>query len=169
MPKRGRRKSDSGAGPDQILLVGVGNRMRRDDGAGLAAAEAVERLGLPGVSVVLVEGECYRLVELLSGAERVYVVDAARASKPGAIYRFDARMQELPLELFGASSHSFGVVHAVELARVLGRLPNQVIVYGVAGRDFSLGEGMSPEVAGALPELIETLRRELAAETCATA
>jgi len=44
------------------------------------------------------------------------------------------------------SSHGLGVLEAIELGRVLGMLPDRLVVYGIVGRDFQHGQGLSPEV-----------------------
>lgn len=152
---------DKVTGKGTTLVVGVGNRMRRDDGVGLVAVEELRRLELPALSVALVEGECFSLLDLWQGAATVYVVDAVKGPSPGTIHRIDAKNDALPACLFGTSSHSFGVPQAVELARALDRLPSRLILYGVAGRDFSNGEGLSQEVSSAVPALVDALRLEV--------
>ena len=152
---------DSSGSLGDALVIGVGNRWRRDDGAGLLVAEAVERLALPGVRVATVEGECYRLLDLWAGAGCVFVVDAARGPEAGKVYRLHALDGALPTDLLGASSHGFGVLHAVELSRALGRLPLRLNVYGVAGVDFGTGEGLSREATAAVAEAVDALASEL--------
>ena len=81
------------------------------------------------------------------GAAHVILVDAARSGAPvGTIHRFDAHSEEIPSGFFHYSSHQFAVAEAIEMARVLGKLPEKVSVYGLEGSDFSFGEEMSPEV-----------------------
>lgn len=150
-------------GVRKALVIGVGNRLRRDDGAGVAVAEALRKMGLPGVSVLTVEGECVGLVELWREADCVFVADAVRGGAPGAIHTFDAARRPLPGEWFRASSHALGVGQAVELARALGRLPERLSVYGIAGKDFGDGEGLSAEVQAAIPVVVEAVRRKLEA------
>jgi hydrogenase maturation protease len=40
-------------------------------------------------------------------------------------------------------------------------LPNRLVVYGIEGADFGLGEGLSPEVAAAVPQVVSRLQAEL--------
>jgi len=53
------------------------------------------------------------------------------------------------------------VAEAIELARALGQLPPKLVVYGIEGKDFSAGVGLSPEVEGRIAELTERVLREL--------
>ena len=145
----------------RALVVGVGNRMRRDDGIGLAVAAQLENNPPPMTSITSLEGDCFRLLDIWRKSERVYVVDATLGSEPGRIQRVDCSRWQMPSELAGGSTHGFGVWQAVQLARSLGRLPEHLVIVAVTGADFGLGEGLSPPVKRAVPEVVDFLRREL--------
>jgi hydrogenase maturation protease len=49
----------------------------------------------------------------------------------------------------------------VDLGRALDRLPAHLVIYGVEVLDVSPGEGLSPAVEHAVPELVEQLSAEL--------
>jgi hydrogenase maturation protease len=143
------------------LVIGVGNRLRRDDGLGLEVAERLAELLSENVTMTVVEEECYCLLDLWQSADTVYLVDAVRGPVPGTVHRIDAAAEPLPSELFNTSTHSFGVAGAVELARALRRLPRRLFIYGIAGRDFSAGEGLSPEVRAACTHVVDDVRRSV--------
>jgi hydrogenase maturation protease len=141
-----------------VILIGVGNAWRGDDGAGLAVARRVRELSPAGVEVREVEGDATALVEAWSGAEGVVVVDAAESGAPaGTVRRFDARTQPLPARSLRSSTHAFGVADAVELARALDRLPARLDVYAIEGASFTAGERLSPAVERAVDELAASL------------
>jgi len=140
-------------------VIGVGNDFRRDDGAGREAARRLAQTD--GVRVMEASGEGAALMEAWRGAERVIVIDAVRSgATPGAIHRLDAREAPLPQDFFHYSTHAFSLAEAVELARALDQLPPSLIVYGIEGKDFSLGEGLSPDVAGAVQEVVRRVEGE---------
>lgn len=56
--------------------------------------------------------------------------------------------------------HGLGLGEAVELARVLGRLPGRLAVYAVEGADSALGTGMSPVVEAVVGPLAEDVEDE---------
>ena len=56
-----------------------------------------------------------------------------------------------------SSTHSLGVAGAVELATRLNCLPDVLLIYGIEGRCFDVGAGLSPEVERAAAALVETL------------
>lgn len=72
---------------------------------------------------------------------------------PGTIHGRDAGA----LSQLG-STPSFGVADAIELARVLGRLPARLDVYAIEGADFGHGEGLTSSVIEAVGELVQSLR-----------
>ncbi len=134
-----------------MLVIGVGNPFRKDDGAGPAAARLVREGGARGVRVLIRGGEGADLIECWEGEERVVVVDAMRSgAEPGTVMRIDAAAGPLPVEHFGVSSHSMGVAEAVEIARALGRLPRSLVVYGIEAADTSDGEGLTPAVTSSV-------------------
>ena len=147
------------------LVIGVGNAMRGDDGAGLAVARALAARVGPGVRVMEASGEGAALMDAWRGAETVVLVDAARSgAPPGTIHRFDAAKEPMPARFFHYSTHAFSVAEAVELARVLGALPPRLLVFGIEGRTFEAGVALSPEAARAAEEAAEEIARLLAGE-----
>ena len=70
-----------------------------DPAAAAIVADEIAHMNSPGIAVAHVEGECYSLLEHWKGAACVYVIDAARGSKPGVIHRFDAVEETLPVDL----------------------------------------------------------------------
>jgi hydrogenase maturation protease len=137
-----------------LIVIGVGNAWRGDDGAGLAVARRLRELAPAGIEVREVEGDATALVDAWSGAEHVVVVDAAQSgAAPGTVRRFDARAQPLPVRSLRSSTHAFGVSDAVELARSLRRLPDRLDVYAIEGASFVAGDRLSPSVERAVAEL----------------
>ena len=146
-----------------MKLIGVGNRWRGDDGAGLLVAAAVGARRPAGVEVVEHAGEPIELIEACDGAAAVWIVDAVcSGGTPGTVYRIDAAAGPLPSALFAVSTHALGLADAIELARALGRLPAQVSVYGIEASRFEPGAPPSPPVALAAEQLADALVAELA-------
>jgi hydrogenase maturation protease len=146
----------------KIVVLGVGNRYRRDDGAGLAVAELLAGRVPEFVDVVECEQEPSRLLEAWDGAEAAVIVDTVRSgAEPGTLHRFDASEEPLPAQVFRGSTHAFGVGEAVELGRALGRLPRRVLVYGVEGAAFEAGEGLTPAVEAAVGPAADAVLEDL--------
>src|SRR5216683_3153148 len=133
--------------PPHILLIGIGNEYRRDDDAGLAAIRALKAKGLPGTLFKECTGDGADLLETWRKAQMVI--------------RIDALTQPMPARYSFHSTHAFGVVEAIELARALHMLPPCLIVYAIEGKNFATGTGLSPEVEKAVQQVVEQVTREV--------
>lgn len=142
---------------DVALYLGVGNALRRDDGAGPWIAQQLAQAGL---RAQIWEADGGGLIELFAGEPSLVLIDATHGSAPpGSITRFDAVATPLPRPLFRNSTHEFGLAEAVEIARRLGRLPARLEVIGIEGADFSHGDRMSEPVFLAARGLAKDLIR----------
>jgi hydrogenase maturation protease len=142
-----------------ITVVGVGNEMRQDDGVGLLVARRLREKVPQGVRVVECCGELFELMECWAGSGVVVIVDALYGEAgPGTVYRFDvSEGHPIPDSFFTYSTHDLNVSQALELARVLGKLPPRVILYGIEACSFEHGAEMSPEVADAAESVIHSV------------
>jgi len=155
--------TSAGTSKARVVVIGVGNLYRRDDAAGLVVARRLRPVVPAHVTVLEHEGEPTALLEAWKDADAVFLIDAVSSgAEPGTIHRLDAQAGAIPQELFRYSTHAVSVAEAIELARVLGRLPPKVLVYGIEGKDFSAGVVLSPEVEGRVAELAERVLQELA-------
>jgi hydrogenase maturation protease len=137
------------------LIIRIGNEYRGDDAAGLIVARRLkERLG-DSFAVLEQSGDGAALVEAWRGAETVIIIDAVMSgAAPGTIHRVDASAQPLPKNAFRCSTHAFGVAEAIELSRALSELPQSLIVYGIEGKNYAAGVGLSSEVEKAVGEVV---------------
>ena len=141
-----------------VRIIGCGNPDRGDDGAGLLVAERLQALGIEAQQQ---SGEALSLIESWAGAETVIVVDAVVGGKaPGAITVWDAHANPVWIATRHGSTHHFGLAEAVELARVLDRLPPRLLIYGIEGRRFEQGSLPSPEVTEAIEKVAEQIASE---------
>jgi hydrogenase maturation protease len=132
---------------NNVLVIGVGNDFRSDDGAGLFVARSLQARVLPGVLTREASGEGAALMDMWSGIPAVIMADAVDAGgEPGAIYRLDAGSEPIPALFFHYSTHAFSVAEAVEMARALGQLPPRFVIYGIEGQNYHAGQGLSPVV-----------------------
>ena len=151
----------------KILVIGIGNAYRGDDGVGLVAARRLKNQRSTSFRVLEHHGEGADLMTCWEGADAVILVDAVQSgAKPGTLHRWNAGRRPLPARTFRGSSHAFSLVAAVELARVLRRLPQRLIVYGVEGRDFRAGTGLSSETEEAVSDLVQRVLREVGQKSC---
>ena len=153
---------------ESTLVIGIGNECRQDDAAGLAALRCLQQQNLEGVRLAECDGEPAKLLDLWRGATNVILIDAVSSgAAPGTIHWFDVENEPLPSQLFQISSHGLGVGQAIELGRALNYLPPILKLYGIEGKNFGQGEGLSAEVAESIPAVascIQEMLRELKRE-----
>ncbi|OGO27434.1 MAG: hypothetical protein A2136_02875 [Chloroflexi bacterium RBG_16_54_11] len=159
--------NEPGGGGSAIKLIGIGQSLRGDDGAGSAAIRLwQERYGKasdrPGLEVALAEAPGIGLLDMLEGARFAILVDAVRSdARPGTIHLLSA--DQLAAFTSGSgSAHGWGVAETLALGKQLmpGEMPGKLYLIGIEAGDVSLGESLSPEVELALAEaacLIEQL------------
>jgi hydrogenase maturation protease len=143
-------------------VIGIGNEFRGDDGLGLFAARELSRRAIDGLRVIELNGEGASLMEAWRDSDRVVVIDAASSGGvPGTLYRFDVSTEKVPGHLFMYSSHSFGLVQAIEMAREVHRLPRIMVVYAIEGERFEHGAGLSRSVLKSIPRLVTMVERDM--------
>ncbi len=145
-----------------MLIIGIGNEYRSDDGAGLIAARRLRTKPGGEIEVLELSGEGTTLMEAWKNADTVILIDAVRSgATAGSIHRIEAHARPLPQSIFHYSSHSFGLAEAVELSRALNRLPRRLIVYGIEGKTFEAGAGLSEEVERAIVAIEDKILAEI--------
>jgi hydrogenase maturation protease len=155
---------DGGAEVVPVLIIGVGNPYRRDDGVGITIARRLKGEIVGSIVVREESGEGAALLAAWGGAEHVILLDAVSSgAEAGTIFRFDAAKQPIPAPHFRHSTHAIGVAEAIELARTLGQLPPSLVVYGVEGAEFTAGTGLSAAVERAAARVADAVRAEIRA------
>jgi len=145
-----------------ILIIGVGNAYRGDDGVGLRIAQDIKKKSPDHVNVIEQSGEGISLMDSWKDADAVILIDAVHSGrKPGTIHRFDVHTQTIPAKFFHYSTHAFGVAEAIELARALKQLPQNFIVYGIEGKCFEAGVGLSQEVEKSVQEVVKRIQQDI--------
>ena len=132
-------------------LVGVGNPLRGDDGAGL---EVVRRLrsrlreGPSRVKVHPAESMPERLLSRLAIASaKVVIFDAVEASLPPG---------EIVCSPLGRTSYGFFATHNVPLKLIPGLEPglDSFYIVGIQPKSLEVGEGLTDEVEKAVDEVV---------------
>ncbi|MFE3327032.1 hydrogenase maturation protease [Streptomyces sp. NPDC059176] len=151
----------------RTVVVGIGNDFRRDDGVGPVVVETLRSRASVGALPAGTElrscgGDPVRLIEWWDDAEFAVVVDAARVRPgyPGRVHRLEPGPGQ-PARFPTTSSHGFGLIEAWRLAQVLGRLPRRLVVHAVEIADASVGMGLSPGVAAAVPYVSDGVVSEI--------
>ena len=150
----------------RIVVIGVGNRFRRDDGFGPRLLDAIAR-DLPADIVVgESDGEPARLIDMWANADLAVVVEAVRrGAAPGSIVDIDAsdRLDGMARGGQAVGSHSLGIADAIALGLAMGRTPRRLQIIGVEPADLGYGEGLSDPVSHSLASAIRRVLRHVRA------
>jgi hydrogenase maturation protease len=150
-------------GQTSVVVLGLGNLLRRDEGLGIRALERLrERYVLPG-TIQLVDGGTLGLDLLcyLEEAEQLLVLDAALTEgPPGTLLRVEDG--NVPA-FFGmrTSPHEIALPDLLAVARLRGTAPDKVVVLGIQPEALELGWELSPVVAAGLDALADAAADEL--------
>jgi len=146
-----------------VLVLGLGNVLCRDDGAGVVAVHRIRReLELPSNARVVDGGTLgLDLLSLIAASDRVILVDAVRADgPPGTLVRLVGD-EVAPAVYERLSMHQIGVADLLAGAALCDRYPIEVVIVGVVPESTELGLGCTQEVSDRLPALVERVIDEL--------
>lgn len=143
-----------------VLVLGVGNVLLGDEGAGVHAVRGMEAEAWPP-HVTLLDGGTggFHLLSLFQEYARIVLVDATMDGQPpGTVRLIRPRFaSDYPRTL---SAHDIGLKDLVESAALLGLTPEVVlVVVSVKTLPEGLHVGLSPAVAAALPRVAALARK----------
>jgi hydrogenase 3 maturation protease len=142
----------------RVVLVGVGNPMRGDDGVGVKIIERLQEMDLTGVMLLNTETVPEAFTGKVESYEPTHVLllDAANfGGLPGETRLIDSKhigghaisTHSLPLNIF--------------ISYIEKSLGITVLLLGIQPKNITFGEEMTPELAEASIRIAETLRRVL--------
>ena len=151
----------------RVLVAGMGNDLRQDDGFGIVVVRRFFEEGVPeGVQLYESGIAGIGLVqELMDGYEALVIVDATdRGEEPGTLYLLEVEVPD-PEEFteesrqeFLADTHLTVPSKALTLARALKILPPKVYILGCQPKEHELGMDLSEPVERGVAEAIQRLR-----------
>ena len=147
--------------PDTLttLIVGYGNPLRGDDGAGYVAAEMLrERIHDPSIEILCEQQLLPELMEPISRAAGVIFIDASVSGRAGKFSRIPLR----PAPACSRFTHHATPESLLAGAQSLYGHTPEATLYTIPGRNFEMGQELTPSVRRAVNELVATLEKELA-------
>lgn len=146
----------------KIVVVGVGNFIHSDDGAGVHALNKLQHdPRLPG-DVTLIDGGTYgiELLAYLYDSTRLLLLDAVDVGeRAGTVVRMTG--DELRGLGCGASVHQLGVADLLATLPLVSEAPRETVLLGVQSSSTGWGTELSAPVEAALGPLVEAAVEQL--------
>jgi hydrogenase maturation protease len=153
-------------GSKKIAVVGVGNLLMGDEGIGIEVVKRLEELpkGGPtsvGYDVIDAGTAFFDIVSELRGYDKLIIVDAVHGGEPpGTVYRFT--FEDIQgMKGCAISLHDFGVVESIQLERVVARVPEEIVFYGIEPERVQLSMELSPLIREKVEYVVRKILEEL--------
>jgi len=147
--------------PDEILVLGVGNILLRDEGVGIHAIQKMEKMEWPD-HVKLLDGGTggFHMLSILQEYKTIIMIDAALDNDPpGTIKVLEPKFsKDFPRAL---SSHDIGLKDLLDSANLLGPLPKIHLVAITIKPQQNLELELSDEFSQILPKIIAKVKEIL--------
>jgi hydrogenase maturation protease len=143
------------ASTEAILVLGIGNVLLGDEGAGVHAMRRLEQeRRVSGVRFVDGGTLSFTLADLIETTPALIVIDAAEMkAPPGSVALFEgARMDAFLGSERKRSVHEVSLLDLMALAALGGRLPQKRALIGIQPEMIDWSESPSRTVSQAIPE-----------------
>ncbi len=147
----------------KILVLGVGNILMSDEGAGVYAVRKLEQQSFFSENVTLLDGGTLgmRLLHPISCADYLIVADTAmRGLKPGVVSRLNIT-DVCPGLTLKNSMHQLSFSETLAMAQLMGILPETVIIAIEPADITTMSTECTPVVASGIDEMCARLLSEV--------
>jgi hydrogenase maturation protease len=149
----------------RVVILGVGNTIRADEGVGVRVVEALERDYVLPEGVVAIDGgtSSMEMLDDLSSLDFLLVIDAINDSKsPGTLIRLAG--DDVPVFFRrNLSPHGIGLSDVLAALEFMGAQPQETLILGVQPLSMNLGTELTPSIAACVPQLVAQVVVELTA------
>jgi hydrogenase maturation protease len=144
------------------VILGIGNPLMGDDGAGAYVVEQLE-LRQPAAELVSLDTPSYAMLTYLQGKKRALIVDAAFFNgRPGEVRQAGLGDIETVGTEGALNLHEAGLIKVLRYAQLLELLPDTVSIYCIQAGAVSPGTYLSPAVKAGAEQAVRLIVDELA-------
>ena len=144
-----------------VAVIGIGNVLMADEGAGVEALKLLGERDCPEYVELIDAGTAFfAIVSDLKDYEKLIIVDVVRGGQPpGTVYRFeldDVKGGDVLISL-----HDIGVVDSLRMETLVGKIPDNIVFFGIEPEKITLSIGLSSSVKKGLEHLVDRVIEEL--------
>jgi len=148
----------------KTLVLGIGNPILSDDGAGIRVAREIGKQFNDSQLTIAETSEAgFRLLDSIVGYDEVIIIDAVQTEKgqAGQIYRMEP--QDFSSAKHFSSPHQINLATALELGKMLNlAMPQKITIFAVEAKDITtFSEKCTPEVEQAIPKVVDMVLEQL--------
>ncbi len=137
----------------KLLIVGIGNTLRSDDGVGAYVCEKMEKLNLPGTTTIIVQQLQVEMIEEMSHYDHVIIVDASATNDT---IQFEPLQENLQQTV--ASSHHVNASLVQILSQKLYNKTLSLYLCAIPGSNFDTGDTLSIDTEKTAKEAIVLIK-----------
>jgi len=148
---------------DKILVLGVGNVLLSDEGAGVRAVEQLQRSYVFPPQVELIDGGTMGLDLLgyLDDTIHLFIIDAIVSTNPPGSVVIEKLLDPPAYFRQKISPHQIGLSELLAVAAMQDCLPPFITLFGIVPLDLSTGIEMSAEVNAAVAQVVLAVVKDL--------
>lgn len=142
---------------NSILILGIGNILLRDEGAGIHVVTSLEREGFTEADLMDGGTGGFHLLGFIQSYKTVIIIDASLDEYPAGNVRIlhPKYAKDFPRQL---SAHEIGLKDLLESAYLLGNMP-QIHLVAISIKDFQdMGMELTDEVRKAIPVAMRSVK-----------
>lgn len=143
----------------EICVIGVGNILMQDEGAGPRIAEFLRNNYKFEPEIEIIDGGTLGLdlLPYIEKYKKIIIVDVVDFGKEPGFIKILKGDEIHPYLKTKLSVHHVGVQDLIEVARLMGYMPEELVLAGIQPESIDLGLDLTPTVAGKLKELTEEI------------
>jgi hydrogenase maturation protease len=144
------------------VILGLGNPLFQDEGLGIHIVHHLMGGELEDQAELIDGGtDGLLLLGTVEAAQQLIIIDAINGDFPAGTIKSLAG-DEIPLFANGKlSPHQLSFQEVLALARMRGKLPDQIVLLGVQSESLDWGTNLSPKVANSVPMVINLVYRQI--------
>jgi len=146
-----------------ILVLGIGNLLLQDEGAGVRAVDEFGKKYVTPAGVELLDGGTsgIELLQYIRGRDLLIILDVVKSGNPpGTIIRLEG--EDVPA-LFQKriSPHQLGLSDLLAVSQLTDSMPKQIVLFGIEPKSMETGLGMSEDVGRNIENMADMVALEL--------